>query len=185
MVFFLDYILKLVRISYICIINYLKELYYCSKGDKITLSVTGKYVRVLSMVLSIFLLSMLNSSCQKRYVCAAYSSYFMPMETELSNYFYPFDTSAKPKSNGSDNRIIMVKDKSTGLMKKVPAPKEKKKLDVFVAKEKEFYKPVDSLSVKDDPNKRRETKSATKQKEPDSSEEAPKDEPAEEPKKEN
>ncbi|MBY0425443.1 MAG: hypothetical protein K2Q22_07400 [Cytophagales bacterium] len=120
------------------------------------------------------------SSCQKRYVCAAYSSYFMPMETELSSYFYPFDTSAKPKS--SEGRI-MVKNKPTGLYKKLPPAKEKKKLDVFLAKEKEFYKPVDSLSVKDDPNKRRESKSNLQQ-ESDASDEAPKEEPQEEPKSE-
>lgn len=108
----------------------------------------------------------------------------MPMENDLSDYFYPFDTSAKPKSNAVDGKI-MVKDKSNGLMKKLPKPKEKKKLDVFLVKKKEFYKPVDSLTVKDDPNKRRESKSNTSIKETDSSDEAPKEEPTEEPKKEN
>jgi len=134
-------------------------------------------VRVLGIVLLFFGLGFLSTSCQKRYVCAAYSSYFMPMETELSSYFYPFDSSAKPKSM-NPNGIVMVKDKSTGLMKKIPKPKEKKKLDVFLAKEKEFYKPVDSLSVKEDPNKRRNQKSNATQKESDSSDEAPKDDQA-------
>lgn len=105
----------------------------------------------------------------------------MPVETDLESYFYPFDTSAKPKSG---QEKIMVKDKTTGLYKRLPKKKEVKKLDVFLAKEKEFYKPVDSLSVKSSPNKKREVRTAIKKENSDTSDDSPTDEePSEDPNK--